>query len=166
MPAVPLSLTHPAMMIRATLMALAAGALLSSMVGCKPQGEGTAAEEQPLIAWTTDLSSALQQAAQAGKPVMVDFFATWCGPCKMLDAQTYRDPRMVAEATNWVTVKIDVDQNGALAERFRIEAVPTILLRKPDGSMAGRTDGFLSADELLAQMRTVRTPEPGTKPGA
>ena len=59
------------------------------------------------------------------KPVLVDFFATWCGPCKMF-APTFDE--FASEHEEIACVKVDVDECGELARRFGIMSIPTIIL--------------------------------------
>ncbi len=82
-------------------------------------------------------ADALKQALAANKNVVVDFFATWCGPCKMLA------PKLEAMATEFPSVKffkVDVDEVGDLAEQYRIEAMPTIVFFS-NGAEAHRVMG-------------------------
>ena len=99
--------------------------------------------------------------AQAGKPVVVDFFATWCGPCRRLM------PRVDALAAEMgdrvVFVAVDIDQSPGLAQRFQVEGVPTLVYLAPGGQVADRTVGLLSETALrervaLLAARSVRAP--------
>lgn len=85
-----------------------------------------------------------KQVLKADKPVLVDFFAVWCGPCQMLapvieEVENSRD--------DFLAVKIDVDQEPALAQKFAITAVPTLMLFK-NGTDVKRISGFLSKEAL------------------
>ena len=105
------------------------------------------------IAWLTDLDAALAKSEETGRPVMVDFFATWCPPCKMLDAQTYSDSRVIKASKNWIMVRIDVDKNRALAEQYEISSIPTIVVLQPDGNEVNRTAGFIPPGPMLSKMQ-------------
>ena len=83
---------------------------------------------------------------QSTKPVLVDFYAEWCGPCKIMK------PRIldVAErmGNNVKVVQIDVDKEKELATRFRISSVPTLIIFK-NGKQQWRQSGIISALALM-----------------
>ena len=78
--------------------------------------------------------------------VLVDFFATWCGPCKMLSPVL---EEVAEENPNLSVLKIDVDEVGELAARFGIQAIPTLILFK-DGNQVAMRMGYQNKNQLLA----------------
>lgn len=78
------------------------------------------------------------------KPVLVDFFATWCGPCRMF-APTFDE--FAGDHDEIACVKIDVDQNGEIARRYDIMSIPTIILFK-NGEPVKKNVGTLDLEEL------------------
>ena len=78
--------------------------------------------------------------------VLVDFWATWCGPCRML-APVLEE--VAAERPELTIVKVDVDEAGELAAKFGISSIPT-LIRFQDGKQVDKTLGFMPKPKLLA----------------
>jgi len=85
---------------------------------------------------------------ESGIPVLVDFTAVWCGPCKMLD------PIVKQIASDWTgkvkVVKLDVDDNPELAMRYQVMGVPTLMLFV-NGEPAQRVTGYQPKDRILAK---------------
>ncbi|MBC8882815.1 thioredoxin [Flavobacterium piscinae] len=80
------------------------------------------------------------------KPVLVDFFATWCGPCQML-APILKEVK--DELGEKVTIiKIDVDKNQSLVAQYQVRGVPTLLLFQ-NGKQVWRQSGVLSKQEIV-----------------
>ena len=83
-------------------------------------------------------------AIKEGK-VLVDFFATWCGPCKMLSPVL---EQLAEKEPDLLILKIDVDEVGALAARFGVQAIPTLILFK-DGNQVDKRMGYQNMNQLL-----------------
>lgn len=81
-------------------------------------------------------------------PMIVDFFATWCGPCVMLAKELEQVAEQLGDAVK--IVKVDVDENSQLASALRIEGLPTIIfIPKDNEKPALRTEGLLPAQQII-----------------
>lgn len=79
-------------------------------------------------------------------PVLVDFFATWCGPCQMLSPVLKQVKDSLGERVS--IIKIDVDKNQVLASQYQVRGVPTMLLFQ-NGKQLWRQSGVLSKEEII-----------------
>lgn len=107
--------------------------------------------------WLHDLDEALKLAGATGKKVIVDFMASWCGPCKLMDAEVFQSERFKQEAKDFVLCKIDVDEQKAVAQRYNIEAMPTVKFLKADGSVVHEFVGYANPDQVFREIATARS---------
>ncbi|HOV83762.1 MAG TPA: thioredoxin [Paludibacteraceae bacterium] len=91
-----------------------------------------------------------QQIINGEKPVLVDFFATWCGPCKAMSPIIESVGKEVQGKAR--VLKVDVDKNPAVAAKYGIQAVPTIILFK-QGKILWRNAGVTDKQTLLQQIQ-------------
>lgn len=94
----------------------------------------------------------LNQLIQSTTPVLVDFYATWCGPCKTMAPILEATKAKVGDAVR--IVKIDVDRHRELSAQQRIQAVPTLVLFK-QGQELWRHTGMLTANELEQKLKEI-----------
>ena len=117
---------------------------------------GNCHQPLPWIAEASDDDFA-EVAEKAGTPVLVDLWATWCGPCRMVS------PVLEQLATEYAgrlkLVKVDVDRSPRLSERFAVQAVPTLLLLR-DGQVVRRQAGAAPAPALRSWLDGALAAEP------
>lgn len=90
--------------------------------------------------------------AESDKPVLVDFYATWCGPCRMM-AQILEQVNAQMSASLQI-VKIDSDKYPQLASQYGIEALPTLILFK-NGQPVDKIEGVLRVEQLMGRLQAL-----------
>lgn len=101
----------------------------------------------------------VERVARAGRPAVIDFVADWCIPCHEMEATTWSDPRVLAEAGRFVMFKADITKEdqatGELVQHFRVLGVPTVIYLDEEGRELGRRVGYVGPDEMLAEMQRI-----------
>lgn len=134
-----------------TLLGLTLALLLGAPAGSAPAG----------VRWERSLDGALKSARRAQRPVMVDFWAEWCGWCRRLDQTTYRDPTVVRMLAEFVTVKVNTEGTAReveFAERYNVGSLPTVAFFSPEGHLLLRIEGYQgpgSFPQTLEQARSL-----------
>jgi thiol:disulfide interchange protein len=128
-------------------------ALVSLVLACQPAPSPST--EKPFVSLTFD--AALAEAKRADKVVMIDFFTTWCGPCKKLDRVTWKDPEVVKWlGEHAVAMKVDAEKNVELAKRFQVNAYPTMVFVDGGGKEVERLLGYYEPPAFLEKARGLR----------
>ena len=99
--------------------------------------------------------SAFQELINSETPVLVDFFATWCGPCKMMNP-VLKDvaSRMSGKVK---VIKVDVDKNPQASSSYNVKGVPTFIIFKK-GKQLWRQSGVIPAEVLISQLEKASQP--------
>ncbi len=118
----------------------------------QPQGAEQAIAWEPLAALDAGADG-------AAKPLLIDFAAEWCIPCREMDHTTYIDADILREAERFRMVKVDIteenDVTTQVVARYEVRGVPTVILFSATGDERQRLVGYVGPDELLEAMRQV-----------
>ena len=115
------------------------------------------------VKWAKYQTSALAEARKSGKPVVIDFAADWCLPCKELDEKTFTDEKVMAELDRFTRVKADLtiagdEKTKQLTQQYKIVGVPTIVFLDASGQEVPgtRLTGFETPDKFLQRAQAVK----------
>lgn len=104
------------------------------------------------VRWRSDYAAAARTAKKAGQLLLVDFYADWCGPCKLMEKTTFRDRRVAALMARCVCVRVDIDQNEDVARKFGVNSIPRLLVIGAKGERLLDTLGYRNAGQLREEL--------------
>jgi thiol-disulfide isomerase/thioredoxin len=126
-------------------------------------GLGIALTAQAQITFEKGTWAEIKAKAQKEKKmIFIDAYTTWCGPCKMLDAQTFKNEEVGKfHNATYINYKMDMEkgEGPAFAQEFKVAAYPTMLFFSKDGELAHRLVGFLPAEPFLAKSKDANNPD-------
>jgi thioredoxin-like negative regulator of GroEL len=114
-----------------------------------------AAEEQSGIPWLIGTGKAMDEARESGRPIIVDLWAVWCEPCKLMEKTTFRDNKVLEALAGFVPLKVDADADTLFVERYDITIFPTLLFMDENGVELSRLTGYVEVAPLRARLKAV-----------
>ena len=123
----------------------------------------TPAETQPVqqpalnyIAWDYSYENGMATARNQNKPVLMNYYTDWCGYCKKMDAETFIDPAVIAEAQNYVAIKINAEQRTDLAQQYGVRSFPTTIISDGSGNVKYSESGAFTAPQFTRLLQSHR----------
>jgi len=115
-------------------------------------------------------ADAMKRAKQAGRPVVIDFTATWCTPCKKLKKNTMQHAKVAEVLAAMEVIHVDLDAHKELAESYGVKTVPDVFFIDRAGRVVDRLRKFETVEPFLKRLAKITgvpqpTPTPGPKPG-
>jgi len=111
----------------------------------------------PRVPWLVDLSwsEILDRAHSQDQSILIDFTATWCGPCKLLDVMVFTEKSVIGELAEVVTFQVDIDkpEYRQLKENLAVDVVPTVVWCDKRGQEIDRFTGYVSSHQFLGIVR-------------
>lgn len=108
--------------------------------------------DEGIIFVESDWKKALAEAKKQNKPIFLDAYTTWCGPCRMLKQHTFTD-KAVAEYfnKNFINIALDMEKGDglAVAEKYQIKAYPTLIITDADQKSVSVSEGYIGPGELM-----------------
>lgn len=102
--------------------------------------------------WITSFDDAKKLALASNKFMIVDFWATWCGPCKKMDLDSWSDSQVNQILDNYIKVKIDIDLERSLANQYGINSIPNMFIMDGNGMVVYSFMGYHDADQLKKEL--------------
>jgi len=105
------------------------------------------------ISWIADFEEASRIAENGNKNMILEFYTDWCKWCKRMDDSTFTDTNLIRFSMDFVFFKTNAEEDTALAERYKVNGYPTVILADPSGEEIDRIVGYATASDFIRDIK-------------
>jgi thiol:disulfide interchange protein DsbD len=122
--------------------------------------------EREGIKWIPYDQALISRAAKEGKPMILDFYADWCGPCRVMEKKVFKDPEVLELSRGLTAMRLDLTRRhpnqAEILKRYRVSGVPTVIFLNREGEeeKALRIESFIDKSEFLERVRQILKKSP------
>lgn len=103
--------------------------------------------------WITNLDEGKKLALGTNKLMVVDFWASWCGPCRKMDQESWSDPEVQKLMANYVPVQVDIDRDRFSATKYAVRAIPFVFIMDGNGEVIFKSMSYMPREEVMEVLK-------------
>lgn len=103
--------------------------------------------------WIKDLEEAKKLSLGTNKLMLVDFWASWCGPCRKMDKESWSDPEVQKIMTNYIPVQVDIDRDKINAAKYGVRGIPFVFIMDGNGEVVFKSMSYMPREEVLELLK-------------
>lgn len=141
--------------LRTSALSISTLLFLAAVTSCSQTAPSVVQEatQEASPTWHSGYDEALKMAQKDKKPILMSFYADWCGWCKRMEQTTFNNDEFLAAASGFVLAKIDGDKNKELTQKYEVRGYPTVVFLNSDGTLLGNSVGFKEASAFVPVMK-------------
>ena len=103
--------------------------------------------------WITSFEAAQKLAIGSNRLILVDFWATWCAPCRAMDQESWSDPEVEKLLGEFIPLRVDIDRNKSFANKYDVKAIPYVYIMDAHGEVLYKSRGYMNKEEVMEALK-------------